>query len=151
MKKIKMLVKIIRIKKGAMNSLRIVLAGYFKEESHIEKEISELSKSLEFNNALYESMIAMRSPDIKRLERLFTLRSLIENQIGISEKRLKELSEKINNVRNQITEVRKEIKLYKSLKEKRLQQIKDDIAKAEQKESDDIAGIRFLNRMQNGL
>lgn len=151
MKQIKTLTKIIQIKKGTMNSMRAVLAACFKKESYLNKQILDLQRELNSNNILYESRVVSRNPDIRLIERLFISRSLIENNIVVLKKDLSKILEKIKDIRNQITEMHKEIRLFTSLKEKKQQQIDEKIRKDEQKNIDEVATIRFLNGSYKGL
>jgi len=67
-KRIKTLSKIIHIKTGLMNGLRMIMSGYIKDELKIEGKIEEKNDLLKENELHFKRLLTKEKLDIQKLE-----------------------------------------------------------------------------------
>ncbi len=147
-KRIKTLSKIIHIKTGLMNGLRIIMSGYIKDELKIEGKIEEKNDLLKENELHFKRLLTKEKLDIQKIRNIsleYDLNQKEKKELNESRKRL---TEKIDELIGRITEVHKEIKLFGSLKEKRQQDINEEQEKIEQKMNDESANNQYLRKMK---
>ncbi len=147
-KRIKTLSKIIHIKTGLMNGLRMIMSGYIKDELKIEGKIEEKNDLLKENELHFKRLLTKEKLDIQKIRNIsleYDLNQKEKKELNESRKRL---TEKIDELIGRITEVHKEIKLFGSLKEKRQQDINEEQEKIEQKMNDESANNQYLRKMK---
>ncbi len=147
-KRIKTLSKIIHIKTGLMNGLRMIMSGYIKDELKIEGKIKEKNDLLKKNELQFKRLLTKEKLNIQKIRNIsleYDLNQKEKKELNQSRKRL---TEKIDELIGRITEVHKEIKLFGSLKEKRQQDINEEQEKIEQKMNDESANNQYLRKMK---
>ncbi len=147
-RRIKTLSKIIHIKTGLMNGLRMIMSGYIKDELKIEGKIEEKNDLLKENELHFKRLLTKEKLDIQKIRNIsleYDLNQKEKKELNESRKRL---TEKIDELIGRITEVHKEIKLFGSLKERRQQDINEEQEKIEQKMNDESANNQYLRKMK---
>jgi len=132
-----------------MNSLRIIMGGYLKDELKMKHKIENKNDLLERNEIRFKELSSVKKNlDIQKIRYISIEYDLNQRDKTDLKKGLIKLSKKMDNLIGQITEVHKDVKLLESLKEKRQQDIDKEVVIEEHKMNDEAANNQYLRKIK---
>ncbi|MBE5969615.1 MAG: flagellar export protein FliJ [Lachnospiraceae bacterium] len=99
--------------------------------------------------AFYEEEIRRKSLDVLNVRELQSYKDGIENKKEEAKKQIVQVNVATKNLeiaRNKLTEAIKERKIHEKLKERQFEEFKEELAKAESSEIDEVVNYKYTSR-----